>query len=149
MEILVTPHAHTTEQKIALNKFQKKAIATAHQVRKLHFPNNSNIQFIRGSYCRTAINDIYGYVCQFAITMDSDVKPKYSLYIYHDVEDDVITMFIGMYGQLGAVTFHAVQGYTNLSWFDREIERANFMDNYDVKFVFTYNFKALPEGVLN
>jgi len=149
MELLVTPNEQTADQLIGIRMLKKRAVAIATQIHKLHFHSSSRINLCRSSYCRTATQNVKGYVFQFAITMDYSPLPDYSFYYFHDIDNDGSFLFVGTYGKHGAINFQKVGGTSIMHDIKTELKHADFIKHYDVKFVFTHSFNALHEAVKN
>ena len=149
MELLVTPNGHTADQLQQLSKLKYKVVATVNQVHKLHFHSSSSINLIRCSYCRNADQDLKGYVYQFSITMDNSPLPVYNFYYLYNIENDITLLFVGTYGKLGAINFDTVRGVNKMIGIKTELQYVDDIGNYDVKFVFTHDFEALPVGLVS
>ena len=149
MQLLVTPNGHTADQLQKLSNLKRKAVATANQVHKLYFHSSSRINHIRSSYCRNADHDLKAYVYQFSITMNNSPVPLYSLYYLYNIDNDITLLFVGTYGKIGAINFETVRGANRIVGIQAELKHADYINSYDVKFIFTYNFEALPTSVVS
>jgi len=147
MAVFATITQPNKEQINDLKRHGKKANAIAEVIHACFLPMTSKVNLLRSSVFECADGDEKPCVYQYTVTMDSSNLPTYSLYVYAHIDFITPVVFVGTYGNHGAINFETINVLDKFTAVRRELEHADAIDAYDVKFVWTYKFNPLPEGL--